>query len=51
MHRADDNSRELKLKKSADGFGYETEDHSLSCHFEHTIAVTKDGCQVLTKLE
>jgi len=39
-----------KLKKSSDGFGFETEDHSLSCHFEHTIAVTKNGCQVLTKI-
>ena len=40
-----------KLKKSADGFGYETQDGSLSCHFEHTVAVTKNGCQVLTNLE
>ena len=38
-----------KLKKSEDGFGYETKDSSLSCHFEHTIAVTKDGHQVLTE--
>lgn len=39
-----------KLKKSADGFGYETQDGSLSCHFEHTVAVTKNGCQVLTEV-
>jgi len=39
-----------KLKKSADGFGYQTQDGSLSCHFEHMVAVTKNGCQVLTKL-
>ena len=39
------------LKKSADGFGYETKDGSLSCHFEHTIAVAKNGPQVLTKME
>lgn len=38
-----------KLRKSADGFGFETQDSSLSCHFEHTIAVTKTGCQVLTQ--
>ncbi len=39
-----------KLKKSADGFGYETQDGSLSCHFEHTIAVTKNGSWVLTEI-
>lgn len=38
-----------KLKESDDGFGYETEDGSLTCHFEHTIAATKNGPQVLTK--
>ena len=37
------------LKKSADGFGFETKDGSLSCHFEHTIAITQTGCEVLTK--
>jgi len=40
-----------KLKKTADGFGYQTADNSLSAHFEHTIAVTKDGCQILTELK
>lgn len=39
-----------KIKKSADGFGYETADGSLACHFEHTIAITKKGPLVLTKL-
>lgn len=39
-----------KLKKTADGYGYQTEDGSLSAHFEHTVAVTKNGCQILTKL-
>ena len=37
-----------RIKKSKDGFGYETKDGSLSCHFEHTIAVTKNGAKVLT---
>lgn len=37
------------LKKSADGFGFETKDGSLACHFEHTVAVTCDGPWVLTK--
>lgn len=36
------------IKKSADGFGFETKDGSLSCHFEHTIAITKKGNKVLT---
>lgn len=40
-------SGEVKLSK--DGFGYETVDGSLSAHFEHTVAVTNDGCLVLTK--
>lgn len=39
-----------KLKKSADGFGFETEDGSLSCHVEHTIAFTDNGPEVLTKI-
>jgi methionyl aminopeptidase len=37
-----------KLKESADGFGYETEDGSLCCHFEHTVAATKNGAKILT---
>ena len=41
---------DYKLKKSKDGHGYITKDDSLSAHFEHTMAVTKNGCQVLTEL-
>lgn len=37
-----------KLKKSKDGHGFETADGSLSCHFEHMMAVTKNGVKVLT---
>ena len=37
------------IKKSSDGFGWETEDNSLSAHFEHTVAITKTGCQILTE--
>jgi len=37
-----------KLKKSKDGYGFETQDGSLSCHFEHMMAVTKNGVKVLT---
>jgi methionyl aminopeptidase len=38
-----------EIKQSKDGFGYETADGSISAHFEHTVAVIKDGCLVLTK--
>ncbi len=37
-----------KIKKTKDGHGYETADGSLSAHFEHTVAVTKDGVEILT---
>jgi methionyl aminopeptidase len=39
-----------KLRLSPDGFGYETVDGSLCCHFEDTIAVTARGPLVLTEL-
>jgi methionyl aminopeptidase len=38
------------IKRKKNGFGYETQDGSLSAHFEHTVVVTKNGCQVLTFL-
>lgn len=37
-----------QIKKSQDGYGYETADGSLSCHFEHMMAVTKNGANILT---
>jgi methionyl aminopeptidase len=37
-----------KLKKSKDNFGYETQDGSLSCHFEDTMALTTKGVAILT---
>lgn len=40
-----------RMRKSKDGFGYKTKDGSLSCHFEHTVAVTENSCKVLTNLE
>jgi methionyl aminopeptidase len=39
------------LKRTKDGFGYQTVDGSLTAHFEHTIAVTKNGCRILTNLK
>lgn len=38
-----------RLKKAEDGFGYKTKDGSLSSHFEHTVAVLKNGPKILTK--
>lgn len=37
-----------KIKRTKDGYGFETADGSLSAHFEHTIAVTKNGTKILT---
>jgi methionyl aminopeptidase len=31
-----------------DGWTVKTSDGSLSAHFENTIVVTKDGCEILT---
>lgn len=36
------------IRDGADGFTYETADGSLSAHFEHTVAITKDGPEILT---
>ena len=37
------------VQLSKDGFGYETLSGSLSAHFEHSVAVTEEGNEVLTK--
>jgi methionyl aminopeptidase len=42
---------EGEIEKTKDGFGFKTKDHSLSAHFEHTVAVTKEGCKILTSLK
>jgi methionyl aminopeptidase len=39
---------DYKVKKAKDGYGLATNDGSLSAHFEHTVAITKDGCKILT---
>lgn len=39
-----------RLIKTGDGFGWTTKDGSLSCHFEHTVAITKTGGKILTTL-
>jgi methionyl aminopeptidase len=40
-----------KIKKSKDGYGFETKDGSLSCHFEHMVAATKNGAKILTVIK
>jgi len=40
---------DYRIKKSQDGYGFCTKDDSLSAHFEHTVAVTKDSCIILTE--
>lgn len=37
------------IKKLSDGYTYVTRDKSLSAHFEHTVAVTKNGIEILTE--
>lgn len=38
------------IEKTKDSFGYKTADNSLSAHFEHTIAITPKGPEILTKI-
>ncbi len=38
-----------EIEKTSDGFGWKTQDNKLSAHFEHTVAITKNGCQILTE--
>ncbi len=38
------------VKIMPDGWTYVTKDAKLSCHFEHTVAVTAEGPQILTAL-
>lgn len=39
-----------KLKKLPDGHGVATQDGSLAAHFEHTVAITEHGQEVLTRV-
>ena len=38
------------IKQDRDGWSIATRDGSLAAHFEHTILVTDDGCEILTQL-
>jgi methionyl aminopeptidase len=37
-----------EIKKSKDGFAFETKDGSIAAHFEHTVAITQHGSKILT---
>lgn len=39
-----------RIKTLSDGWTVVTEDGSLSCHFEHAIAVTENDAEILTKI-
>ena len=39
-----------KIKTGDDNWTIRTADGSLAAHFEHTVLVTKDGCEILTQL-
>ena len=45
------NTGTWKSKMDDNGWTARTEDGGLSCQFEHTIAITKDGPEILTKQE
>jgi methionyl aminopeptidase len=42
------NAGKPAVKVLADGWTAVTRDGSLSAHFEHTVVVTGDGCDILT---
>jgi methionyl aminopeptidase len=45
------NAGEPAVKVLSDGWTAVTRDSSLSAHFEHTVVVTSQGCEILTLLE
>lgn len=44
------NNGSPEIKSMLDGFTIETLDGGLSAHFEHTVVVSENGCEVLTKM-
>ncbi|MBA4394643.1 MAG: type I methionyl aminopeptidase [Desulfobacca sp.] len=38
-----------EVELAADGWTAVTKDRSLSAHFEHTVAITENGCRILTQ--
>jgi methionyl aminopeptidase len=44
------NAGSHKIESADDGFTIKTLDGKFSAHFEHTIAVTENGCEILTAI-
>ena len=44
------NEGSFEIVLAKDGWTYKTRDGKLNGHWEHTVAVTKKGCEILTKL-
>ena len=38
------------IKNEDDGWTISTRDGSLAAHFEHTVLITQDGAEILTRL-
>ncbi|MDP4001026.1 MAG: type I methionyl aminopeptidase [bacterium] len=43
------NMENWRIKFEADGWTVKTQDNKPSAHFEHTVLVTKDGCEIITQ--
>jgi len=43
------NAGDWRVKMGSNGYTFVTKDGSYSAHFEHTIAVTDNGCEIMTK--
>ena len=39
-----------RIKDGPDGFSIDTADGSLCAHYEHTVIVTEEGCEVITRI-
>jgi len=44
------NAGKPAVKVLSDGWTAVTKDKSLSAHFEHSVVVTREGCEILTLL-
>lgn len=44
------NEGSFEIKLAPDGWTYLTRDGKLNGHWEHTVAVTKNGCEILTQM-
>ncbi len=43
------NQGRAEVVQESDGWTYRTRDGRLSAHFEHTVAITEHGCEILTQ--